>query len=90
MNFEEFIDIIGNKFFVKSAKKIYNSSLPYKVRDVKDIISNLFSDPIKNLELIIKYMAAITLATRGMVRDGSCRNAIPLENTSVFTVVETI
>lgn len=66
-DYGEFEDILNNKYFIRSAKKIYNSHLPKDIRNVKDIIKNLYADPLKNLEVIAKYLASVTLATKSLI-----------------------
>ena len=60
-------DILKNKNFIKSMKKIYSSSLHEDIHDISDVLENLQSDNGKNLELIIDYLSYITLATRGSI-----------------------
>jgi diguanylate cyclase (GGDEF)-like protein len=60
-------DILSNKNFIKSVKKIYSSSLHEDIHDISDVLENLQSDNTKNLELIIDYLSYITLATRGTI-----------------------
>ena len=60
-------DILKNKNFIKSIKKIYSSSLHEDIHDISDVLENLKSDNAKNLELIIDYLSYITLATRGTI-----------------------
>ena len=60
-------DILKNKNFIKSIKKIYSSSLHEDIHDINDVLENLQSDNAKNLELIIDYLSYITLATRGTI-----------------------
>jgi diguanylate cyclase (GGDEF)-like protein len=60
-------DILKNKNFIKSIKKIYSSSLHEDIHDISDVLDNLQSDNSKNLELIIDYLSYITLATRGTI-----------------------
>lgn len=66
-DYGEFEDILTNKHFIKSAKKIYNSYLPKGIRGVKDIVSNLYAEPLKNLDIIAKYLASVTLATKSLI-----------------------
>jgi len=56
--------ILKNRNFIKSIKKIYSSSLDENIHNISDVLENLKSDNTKNLELIIDYLAYITLATR--------------------------
>lgn len=65
--YNEFANILSGKAFKKSAQKIYNSLIPYGIRSVQDIITNLDPDPIKSLELILKYLCGITFASRGLI-----------------------
>lgn len=60
-------DILKNKNFIKSIKKIYSSSLHENIHDISDVLENLQGDNGKNLELIIDYLSYITLATRGTI-----------------------
>lgn len=60
-------DILKNKNFIKSIKKIYSASLHEGIHDIGDVLENLQSDNLKNLELIIDYLSYITLATRGII-----------------------
>ncbi|MFT5875560.1 MAG: diguanylate cyclase (GGDEF)-like protein [Clostridium sp.] len=60
-------DILKNKNFTKSIKKIYLSSLHEDIHDISDVLENLQLDNAKNLELIIDYLVYITLATRGTI-----------------------
>ena len=60
-------DILKNKNFIKSIKKIYSSSLHEDIHDISDVLENLQGDNGKNLELIIDYLSYITLATRGTI-----------------------
>ena len=60
-------DILKDKNFIKSIKKIYSSSLHEDIHDISDVLENLQSDNAKNLELIIDYLTYITLATRATI-----------------------
>ncbi|MGK0466499.1 diguanylate cyclase [Clostridium sp.] len=60
-------DILKNKNFIKSIKKIYSSSLRDDIHDISDVLGNLGEDNAKNLELIIDYLSYITLATRATI-----------------------
>lgn len=60
-------DVLKNKNFVKAIKKIYSYSLHEDIHDLNDVLENLQSDNVKNLELIIDYLSYITLATRGTI-----------------------
>jgi len=58
---------LKNKNFIKSIKKIYSASLHEGIHDIGDVLENLQSDNLKNLELVIDYLSYITLATRGII-----------------------
>ncbi|MGH4051771.1 MAG: diguanylate cyclase [Clostridium sp.] len=60
-------DILKNKNFIKSIRKVYPFSLHEDIHDINDVLENLQSDNTKNLELIIDYLSYITLATRGTI-----------------------
>lgn len=60
-------DILKNKNFIKSIKKIYSVSLHEGIHDIGDVLENLQSDNLRNLELIIDYLSYITLATRAII-----------------------
>jgi diguanylate cyclase (GGDEF)-like protein len=66
-DYEEFKDILTNKFFIKSARKIYSSGISKKLKDIKDVMKNLNSDSLKNLNLISEYLASATLATKSAI-----------------------
>lgn len=67
LNYKDIDKILHNKSFIKSARKAYNSYIPIGIRNISDIINNLYSDPIKNLDIIAKYLAGVTLATKSVV-----------------------
>jgi len=60
-------DILKNKNFIKSIRKVYSFSLREDIHDINDVLENLQSDNSKNLELIIDYLSYITLASRGTI-----------------------
>lgn len=66
-SYVEFKDILTNESFMRSVKKIYNSSLPNGIRDLKDIIINFRLNSEENLQILAKYMASLTLATRALI-----------------------
>lgn len=58
---------IMNREFIYSIRKLYMSFLPKGIKSEKDLLVNVGSDNIKNIEMVIRYMASITLATNGYV-----------------------
>lgn len=67
LEFDAVDEFLGNKDFIQLIRQLYVSILPKGILNEKDIITNLCSDTIKNIELIIKYLAGITLATKGVI-----------------------
>lgn len=67
LGFEDIMDILSNRYFVRSAMEMYDTTMPFKANSVRDIIANIHQDPLKNLEWISKYLAKITLATRCLI-----------------------
>ncbi|ERI91632.1 diguanylate cyclase domain protein [Clostridiales bacterium oral taxon 876 str. F0540] len=65
--FEDVKEILNNEYFIRSARRLYNSYLPKTIRSSSDIVKSLYSNPVKNLELIVKYLASITIATRSII-----------------------
>lgn len=66
-NSTNYSDILSNKSFIHSARKIYNCLMPKNIKNIEDIVLNLPSDPVRGLELILKYLSGIALATRGLI-----------------------
>ncbi|WP_242846395.1 diguanylate cyclase [Clostridium botulinum] len=67
LSFNNLISLLSNKKFMKSLNKIYNSFYSIGICHQKDIISNLTCDSLKNLKLIIQYIASKTLATEAEI-----------------------
>lgn len=67
LNYDNFKSILSNKEFLKSAKKIYSEGSTLKISTMNDLIGNLTSDPIKNIEIALNYLSSITFATYGAV-----------------------
>jgi len=65
--YKDFIEILNNRYFIRSAKRIYKSVLPEEINGVKDIIKYFNEDAVKNLDIIGRYISSITLATRAMI-----------------------
>lgn len=55
-------DILTNKEFIASAQEIYDYMDGNKIKSIKKIVAGLVSDPISNLDIIIKYLHRTTLA----------------------------
>lgn len=66
-NSENINNILHYKHFIRSARKFYNSELPADIKNTNGLIKNLSSNPIKNLDIIAKYIAGVTLATRSVI-----------------------
>lgn len=67
LNTEVIDEFLLNEDFIKSIRMLHMSFLTTGIFDEKDIIANVGVDTIKNIELIIKYLAGITLATKGIL-----------------------
>lgn len=67
LNYQGINEILHNKSFIRSARKSYNSYLPMEIRNTNDITKNLYSNPMKNLDIVAKYLAGVTLATRSVI-----------------------
>lgn len=55
-------DIFVNKHLIKASQKVYDDLYRNEIKNYKDIINSLSSDPISNLNNIIKYLARVTLS----------------------------
>lgn len=66
-NYKKFWDILDNKHFIKSAEKSYNQLLPKGMNSISDIIKNLYNNREKNLDVVVKLMSKMMLATRGFI-----------------------
>lgn len=92
LSYNDFLSIINNRNFIKSANRIYSKSMPQRVHTIKDVIMNITNDEIKSLELIIKYISACALATRGLIiveRQDESRECI-VSNTEDMTLPRNI
>lgn len=61
--YKDLFGILTNKQFIKAAEKDYDYILPKDIKNINDIINNLSGDSIKDLDLIVKFAAKLTLAT---------------------------
>lgn len=66
-DYRNFENILNNRDYIKSAKKLYALGMKQKVRTIMDIISNLPDSPIEGLMMMLQYMSTCTLATKAMV-----------------------
>lgn len=67
LKIDEANSFMENKDFIHSISELYISNLPKSIISKEAILSNITSDAIKNIELVIKYLATSTLSTRGLV-----------------------
>ncbi|MEN2769025.1 diguanylate cyclase [Ornithinibacillus xuwenensis] len=58
---------IQNKAFLQYISDQHLALFSNKVRKTTDLLKNLSADTTKNIDMIIRYLAGITLATRGLV-----------------------
>ena len=73
-NYTEFTEILNNKSFVESAKKIYSSILPKGIHNINDIITNMCEDPLQTLDIIAKLISSMVLTTRSLIISESNEN----------------
>lgn len=65
--YKDLFGILTNKQFIKAAEKDYDYILPKDIKNINDVINNLSGDSIKDLDLIAKLSAKLTLATRSYI-----------------------
>lgn len=66
-DYRKYDNILSNKKYINSAKKLYSTRLPKGINNTVDIIKNIPSDPIEGLKIILMYLSEISLATRSAV-----------------------
>jgi len=66
-NYDNYIELLNNKYFIKSAQKIYSSILPEGIQGINDIIMNLREDSVKTLDCITKLLTSMVLSTRTLI-----------------------
>ncbi|MEG0773447.1 diguanylate cyclase [Clostridium sp.] len=71
---DEAKEFMKNMDFVQCISEQYMSDLPKGIRNDMHILANITSDNIENIELVIKYLASRTLATRALVLIEDQRN----------------
>ncbi|MFU0825040.1 diguanylate cyclase [Clostridium sp.] len=67
LDFKYSIDLLKDKTFIDEAKDIYSKSHSILAKNELDIINNLTSDSMANLEMILKYLVWTTLASKGKI-----------------------
>lgn len=67
ISIDESVNFMKNKKFMNLIGKQYMSILSNDIYNDKDILTNLSNNTLRNIELLIKYLAAMTLATRGLL-----------------------
>lgn len=67
LEFKYSIDMLKEEAFVEEARTLYSKYYHNMARNELDIINNLTSDSMANLEIILRYLSWITLATRGKI-----------------------
>lgn len=66
-DFHAFKEILNNRFFLKSARRIYKSVLPDGIFSLEDIIENLSEDSQENLNSICKFISSFSFATKALI-----------------------
>ncbi len=59
--------LMQNQQFMQFIRQQHMDKLSASVRQTKDVLKNLSADTAKNLEMIIRYLAGTTLATRAVI-----------------------
>lgn len=66
-NYDNFAEILSNKNFTKSAKKIYSPILPKGIHDINDVMMNMCEDSIVVLDTLTKLLSSMVLSTRSLI-----------------------
>ncbi|MCB2289287.1 diguanylate cyclase [Clostridium sp. CS001] len=66
-HYNTFAEILNNKSFIESSKKIYRTILPKDIYDINDIIVNMCEEPLDILDTVTKLVSSIVLSTRSLV-----------------------
>jgi diguanylate cyclase (GGDEF)-like protein len=66
-NYNAFAEILNNKNFVESSKKIYRSILPPGINNINDIIANMCDEPLQILDTLTKLISSMVLSTRSLI-----------------------
>lgn len=66
-HYNTFAEILNNKSFIESSKKIYRSILPEGIYDINDIIVNMCEEPLQILDTVTKLVSSMVLSTRSLV-----------------------
>lgn len=65
--YKDLFGILTNKQFIKAAEKDYDYILTKDIKNINDVINNFSGDAIKDLDLIVKFAAKLTLATSACI-----------------------
>lgn len=65
--YRDLFGILNSKQFIKAAERDYDYLLPRDIKNINDGIYNLSGDSIKDLDLIVKLAAKMTLATSSYI-----------------------
>ncbi|MBS4537214.1 diguanylate cyclase [Clostridium sp. D2Q-11] len=66
-DFKEYEELFNNEKFLKTVSKQYSDSLLDNINGIDDLLDNLDTNSLGNIELIVKYAMKETLAERAIV-----------------------
>ncbi|QGU94788.1 diguanylate cyclase [Clostridium bovifaecis] len=67
LEFKYSIDMLKESVFIEEARVVYSKYYSNTAKNELDIINNLTSDSMANLEIILRYLSWTTLATKGKI-----------------------
>lgn len=65
--YKDFLGILTNKHFIRAAEKKYENVMVKDIKNTNDLVNCLTGNTIKDLDMIVKFAAKITLSTRAYV-----------------------
>lgn len=65
--YEDLNGVISSSKFIKSAQIIFDKVHNNNIKDIRDLLRQLGSDPIYNLEIAITYLSRVTLAKNAYI-----------------------
>lgn len=66
-DFNRYEELFNNEDFLKTVSKQYGDSYLDEIYDIDDLVESLETDPLDNIDLIIRYAMRETLAERAIV-----------------------
>lgn len=65
--YEDLKGLISSPEFIESAQSIFDVTHSNQVKSIKEMMENLCSDPLYNLDMILKYITRMTLAKEAYI-----------------------